>query len=180
MSLPDDVIDLDEDEAAELLPIPGIGRAVELTVQIKTAGMRIDQYLVLQFPDFSRSIIQKAIEADSVKINDAAIKRSTKVRQGDRIRIWLPERDCSVPTAENIPLQILYEDEYLAVVNKPYDMVVHPARGNWSGTLVNALAFHFHDLSSLNGEYRPGIVHRLDRDTSGAILVAKEEKTHRD
>jgi 23S rRNA pseudouridine1911/1915/1917 synthase len=178
MSHTDELVD--DQEVEELLPIPGIGRAVELTVQIKTAGMRIDQYLVLQFPDFSRSIIQKAIEADSVKINDAAIKRSTKVRQGDRIRIWLPERDCSVPTPENIPLQILYEDEYLAVVNKPYDMVVHPARGNWSGTLVNALAFHFQNLSTINGDYRPGIVHRLDRDTSGVILVAKEEQTHRD
>jgi 23S rRNA pseudouridine1911/1915/1917 synthase len=179
MSHPDDLLD-DEDVAEELLPIPGIGRAVELTVQIKTAGMRIDQYLVLQFPDFSRSIIQKAIDADSVKINDATVKRSTKVRQGDRIRIWLPERDHSVPTPENIPLQILYEDEYLAVVNKPHDMVVHPARGNWSGTLVNALAFHFEHLSKINGDYRPGIVHRLDRDTSGVILVAKEEQTHRD
>jgi 23S rRNA pseudouridine1911/1915/1917 synthase len=180
MSLPDDVIDLDEDEASELLPIPGIGRAVELTVQIKTAGMRLDQYLVLQFPDFSRSIIQKAIEADSVTINDTPIKRSTKVKQGDRVRIWLPTPDRSDPAPENIPLQILFEDEFLAVVNKPYDMVVHPARGNWSGTLVNALAFHFQHLSTLNGAYRPGIVHRLDRDTSGVILVAKEEQTHRD
>src|SRR5258708_9253102 len=156
MSLPDDVIDLDEDEASELLPIPGIGRAVELTVQIKTAGMRLDQYLVLQFPDFSRSIIQKAIEADSVTINDTPIKRSTKVKQGDRVRIWLPQPDRSDPAPENIPPQILYEDEFLAVVNKPYDMVVHPARGNWTGTLVNALAFHFQHLSTLNGAYRPG------------------------
>ena len=180
MSQPDDVIDDDEDDASELLPIPGIGRAVELTVQTKTAGMRLDQYLVLQFPDFSRSIIQKAIEADSVTINDQRIKRSTKVKQGDRVRIWLPEPNRPDPAPENIPLQILYEDKYLAVVNKPYDMVVHPARGNWTGTLVNALAFHFKDhLSTLNGEYRPGIVHRLDRDTSGVILVAKEEQTHR-
>jgi 23S rRNA pseudouridine1911/1915/1917 synthase len=176
----DDVLE-SEEEAAELLPIPGIGRAVELTVQIKTAGMRLDQYLVLQFPDFSRSIIQKAIEADSVTINEQPIKRSTRVKQGDRVRIWLPEPNRPEPTPENIPLQILYEDEFLAVVNKPYDMVVHPARGNWTGTLVNALAFHFKDhLSKINGDYRPGIVHRLDRDTSGVILVAKEEQTHRD
>jgi 23S rRNA pseudouridine1911/1915/1917 synthase len=180
MLQPDDVIDADEDDASELLPIPGIGRAVELTVQMKTAGMRLDQYLVLQFPDFSRSIIQRAIEADSVTINDQPIKRSTKVKQGDRVRIWLPEPNRPDPAPENIPLQVLYEDEFLAVVNKPYDMVVHPARGNWTGTLVNALAFHFKDhLSTLNGEYRPGIVHRLDRDTSGVILVAKEEQTHR-
>ena len=176
----DEPIDVDEDEAAELMPIPGIGRAVELTVQIKTAGMRIDQYLVLQFPDFSRSIIQKAIDADSVKINELPIKRSTKVRQGDCVRIWLPQPERTDPAPENIPLQILHEDEFLAVVNKPYNMVVHPARGNWSGTLVNALAFHFKELSTLNGAYRPGIVHRLDRDTSGVILVAKEEQTHRD
>src|ERR1043165_1278893 len=169
-----------DEEEEELLPIPGIGRAVELTVQTKTAGMRLDQYLVLQFPDFSRSVIQKAIEADSVKINDLPIKRSTRVKQGDRIRIWLPQPDRSDPAPENIPLEILHEDEYLAVVNKPYDMVVHPARGNWTGTLVNALAFHFQHLSKLNGDYRPGIVHRLDRDTSGVILVAKEEQTHRD
>src|ERR1022692_3962391 len=151
-----------------------------MTVQIKTAGMMIDQYLVLQFPDFSRSIIQKAIEADSVKINDHPVKRSTKVKQGDRVCIWLPEPERPDAAPENIPLQILHEDEYLAVVNKPYNMVVHPARGNWTGTLVNALAFHFKDLSMLNGAYRPGIVHRLDRDTSGVILVAKEEQTHRD
>src|ERR1022692_3849841 len=151
-----------------------------MTVQIKTAGMRIDQYLVTQFPDFSRSIIQKAIDAGSVTINDLPTKRSFKVRQDDRVRIWLPEPDRSEPTPENIPLDILYEDEYLAVVNKPYNMVVHPARGNWSGTLVNALAFRFQHLSKLNGAYRPGIVHRLDRDTSGVILIAKEEQTHRD
>ena len=180
MSQIDDALDADEDEAVELLPIPGIGRAVEVTVQIKTAGMRLDQYLVMQFPDFSRSVIQKAIAADSVKINDNVIKSSTKVKQGDRVRIWLPEPERPDPAPENIPLQILHEDEYLAVVNKPYDMVVHPARGNWSGTLVNALAYHFQHLSTLNGEYRPGIVHRLDRDTSGVILVAKEEQTHRD
>ena len=85
------------------------------------------------------------------------------------------------PAPEDIPLDILYEDEFLAIVNKPFDMVVHPAKGHWSGTLVNALQFHFgSDLSKSSGDYRPGIVHRLDRDTSGVILVAKEEATHRD
>lgn len=178
MSQPDEFFD--DDELDEIPPIPGVGRAVELTVQMKTVGMRLDHYLVLQFADFSRSIIQKAIEADSVTLNEQPTKRSAKVKQGDRVRIWLPTPARTDPVPEDIPLEILYEDEYLAVVNKPYDMVVHPARGNWSGTLVNALAFHFHHLSTLNGAYRPGIVHRLDRDTSGAILVAKEEKTHRD
>ncbi len=179
MSQLDDNLD-DEEDLDELPSIPGVGRAVELTVQMKTAGMRLDHYLVLQFADFSRSIIQKAIEADSVTINEQPTKRSAKVKQGDRVRIWLPTPARSDPVPEDIPLDVLYEDEYLAVVNKPYDMVVHPARGNWTGTLVNALAFRFQHLSTLNGEYRPGIVHRLDRDTSGAILVAKEERTHRD
>ncbi len=178
MSQLDDLID--DEELDEIPAIPGVGRAVELTVQMKTAGMRLDHYLVLQFADFSRSIIQKAIEADSVTLNEQPTKRSAKVKQGDRVRIWLPTPARADPVPEDIPLHVLYEDEYLAVVNKPYDMVVHPARGNWSGTLVNALAFRFQHLSTLNGEYRPGIVHRLDRDTSGAILVAKEERTHRD
>jgi len=171
---------LDDDVADDLEPIPGIGRAVELTVQLKTSGMRLDQYLVMQFPDFSRSVIQKAIEADTVSIDDHPVKRSTKVKQGDRVRVWLPVPDRPEPIPEDIPLDVLFEDDYLAVVNKPFNMVVHPARGNWGGTLVNALAFRFKHLSKLNGDYRPGIVHRLDRDTSGAILVAKEEKAHRD
>ncbi len=158
----------------------GVGRAVELVVQAKTAGLRLDQYLAGQFPDFSRSLIQKAIEAKSVTVNLAPSKASFKVRVGDRIRIWLPEPSHGLPVPENIPLEILYEDEFLAIVNKPFDMVVHPAKGHWSGTLVNALQFHFNDLSNYNGDYRPGIVHRLDRDTSGVILIAKEERTHRD
>jgi 23S rRNA pseudouridine1911/1915/1917 synthase len=177
-------IDDDFDEEVIALPavaVPGLGRGVELTVQAKTAGQRLDQYLAGQFPDFSRSLIQKAIEAKSVTVNDAATKASFKVRVADRIRIWLPEATHGPPAPENIPLDILYEDEFLAIVNKPFNMVVHPAKGNWSGTLVNALGYHFGgDLSKYNGDYRPGIVHRLDRDTSGVILVAKEEWTHRD
>src|SRR5260370_39955203 len=110
MAQPDDVIDADVDDASELLPIPGIGRAVELTVQTKTAGMRLDQYLVMQFPDFSRSVLQKAIEADSVTINALPIKQSTKVKRGDCIRIWLPVPERTDPIPENIPLEILYED----------------------------------------------------------------------
>ena len=162
--------DIDDDLDEEILPLPGVGRAVELTVQAKTAGMRLDLYLAAQFADFSRSLIQKAIEANSVTVQGAPTKASFKVRVGDQIRIWLPESSHGPPAAENIPLDILYEDEFLAIINKPFNMVVHPAKGNWSGTLVNALQYHFgSDLSKYNGAYRPGIVHRLDRDTSGAI-----------
>jgi 23S rRNA pseudouridine1911/1915/1917 synthase len=175
------VADRDDELDDDILPLPGVGRAVELTVQAKTAGQRLDQYLAAQFPDFSRSLIQKAIAAGSVTVNDAAAKASFKVHLGDRVRIHLPESSHGPPVPENIPLDILYEDEFLAIVNKPFNMVVHPAKGNWSGTLVNALQFHFgSDLSQYGGDYRPGIVHRLDRDTSGVILVAKEEATHRD
>src|SRR5262249_13572626 len=132
------------------------------------------------FPDYSRTLIRKAIDAGSVLVNGASAKASYKVRNGDQIRIWLPESTHPAPMAEDIPLQSLYEDEFLAIINKPYDMVVHPARGHWSGTLVNALRHHFGQLSDLNGDYRAGIVHRLDRDTSGVILVVKDEMTHRD
>ncbi len=166
--------------AAEGPLVPGIGRAVDLVVQNKTAGTRLDQYLAGHFPDFSRSLLQKAIEAQCVLLNDAPVKASFKIRVGDRVKIWLPEPPRPDAAPENIPLEILYEDEHLAIVNKPFNMVVHPAKGNWSGTLVNALAFHFSELSKAGGEYRPGIVHRLDRDTSGAILIAKDEATHRD
>jgi len=160
--------------------VVGIGKTYEFVVAPKTAGMRLDLYLAGQFPDYSRSLMQRAIDGGTVSVNDANPKASYKIRVGDAIRMWLPEPVHGLPQPENIPLDILYEDEYLAVINKPFDMVVHPAKGNWGGTLANALAFHFSQLSRLNGEYRPGIVHRLDRDTSGAILVAKEERTHAD
>ncbi len=171
--------DPDEDEEESHLA-PGVGRAVDVQVQAKTFGLRLDQYLVVQFPDFSRSIIQKAIESGSVTVNGVSKRASYRTRLGDQVTIQLPEPERPEPAPENIPLEILYEDEYLAIVNKPFDMVVHPAKGHWSGTLVNALAFHFSALSKAGGDYRPGIVHRLDRDTSGAILVAKEEQTHRE
>src|SRR5690348_10986265 len=100
MSQPDLVPD-DDDEIDEMMPIPGIGRAVDLTVQLKTSGMRLDQYLVMQFPDFSRSVLQRAIESDTVSINDKPTKRSAKVKQGDRVRVWLPVPDRPEPTPED-------------------------------------------------------------------------------
>jgi 23S rRNA pseudouridine1911/1915/1917 synthase len=152
----------------------------DFEVHHKMAGTRLDLFLATMCPDFSRSLIQKAISAGQVSVNDAPTKSSFKVRLGDKVKVALAEPVHDTFFPEDIPLDILYEDEYLAVINKPYDMVVHPAKGHWSGTLVNALQFHFSALSNLNGDYRPGIVHRLDRDTSGVILVAKEESAHRD
>jgi 23S rRNA pseudouridine1911/1915/1917 synthase len=178
MSEPDEL--LWEDEVEEELPAPpGAGRVVELQVQHKTTGLRLDQYVVLSFPDYSRSVVQKAIEAGKITVNGAPAKASYRVRLHDQVQVVVPAPTHPLPVPEDIPLDILYEDGHLALVNKPYAMVVHPAKGHWSGTLVNALAFHFgHQLSNLNGDYRPGIVHRLDRDTSGVILIAKEEKAH--
>jgi len=155
-------------------------KTVELTARHKVEGMRLDQYLVGLFPDYSRSVVRRVIDAGGVLVNDRPGKASYRVRYDDRVKITLPAPMHDLPVPEDIPLSILYEDEYLAVINKPHDMVVHPAKGHWSGTLANALQYHFSQLSHLNGEYRPGIVHRLDRDTSGVILVAKDEATHRD
>jgi 23S rRNA pseudouridine1911/1915/1917 synthase len=166
---------------ASLSPVPApTTQPIDLTVKRKVEGLRLDRYLVSMFPDFSRSLIRKAIDAGGVTVNSMPGKASYKVRYNDQIRVWPPEPTHDLPIPENIPLNILYEDEFLAVINKPADMVVHPAKGHWSGTLVNALQYHFAHLSRVGGDYRPGIVHRLDRDTSGVILVAKEEATHRD
>lgn len=155
-------------------------RLIEHRARLKVDGTRLDQYLANMFGEFSRSSVQRVIEAGGVSVNGKPAKASYKVRHGDDILIRPPEPTRPGPVAEDIPLDILYQDEHLAVINKPANMVVHPAKGNWSGTLVNALRHHFPQLSGLNGDYRAGIVHRLDRDTSGVILVAKEEQTHRD
>jgi 23S rRNA pseudouridine1911/1915/1917 synthase len=161
--------------AVRLGPAP-----IELTARCKIEGTRLDQYLVSLFPDYSRSVVQKVIAGGGVTINGAVAKASHKIRHGDAITIRLPEPSHPAPVAEDIPLETLFEDELLAIINKPADMVVHPAKGHWSGTLVNALRHRFANLSELNGDYRAGIVHRLDRDTSGVILVAKDEFAHRD
>jgi 23S rRNA pseudouridine1911/1915/1917 synthase len=161
------------------LTTPAADRIVELTAKCHDAP-RLDQHLVSLFSDFSRSVVQRVIDAGGVQVNGKPAKASYRVRHGDQIRIEKPEPTHPTPVAEDIPLEILYEDEFLAAINKPADMVVHPAKGHWSGTLVNALRFHFDQLSGVNGDYRAGIVHRLDRDTSGVILVAKEEQTHRE
>lgn len=152
---------------------------LEFTAKHKGDAIRLDQFLAGLFNDYSRSVIRRVIDAGGVVVNGSAAKASYKVRHGDQIRITLPAPTHDLPVPEDIPLTVLYEDESLAVINKPPDMVVHPAKGHWSGTLVNALQFRFSELSHVNGDYRPGIVHRLDRDTSGVILVAKEEHAHR-
>jgi len=152
----------------------------EFVVKARMVGKRIDSYLSSRYPDYSRSVIQKVIDADAVLINGLPVKASYKVREGDAIRVWLPELADDAPVPEDIPLEVLFEDAAFTVVNKPPGLVTHPAKGNWSGTLVNALQFHFDSLSSVGGANRPGIVHRLDRDTSGLLIVAKDDKAHKD
>ncbi|MFM7318176.1 MAG: RluA family pseudouridine synthase [bacterium] len=140
---------------------------------------RLDAYLASRYPDFSRSMIQKIISAGGVLVNGRPGKSSYKVRQGDEFHVSMPELPEHPIVPEDIPLDILYEDQWLTVVNKPAGMVVHPAKGNWRGTLVNALQFRYETLSSVGGEQRPGIIHRLDRDTTGLVLVARDDETHR-
>jgi 23S rRNA pseudouridine1911/1915/1917 synthase len=170
------------DEADFVIGEPGNepGGAIQVDLKVKRPmdGKRLDQYLVDRFPAYSRSIIQKIIEADAVTVNAHDVKPSYQVKRGDHIRIWLPELNDEPPEPEPIPLDIIYEDEFFIVVNKPPGMVVHPAKGHWRGTLVNALQYHFDQLSKIAGPHRPGIVHRLDRDTSGLIVVAKDDLAH--
>ena len=152
---------------------------LQLVIKHKYSSKRIDKYLVSRLQDYSRSSIQRLIKEEAVKVNNNAVKSNYEIKLNDAISIQLPEKSDDHITPEDIPLDIVYEDEYLMVLNKSSDMVVHPACGHASGTLVNALAFHCNSLSALNGPLRPGIVHRLDRDTSGAILVVKDEKVHK-
>jgi 23S rRNA pseudouridine1911/1915/1917 synthase len=158
----------------ELSSIPS-----EFTVKPRMAGKRIDAYLSSRYQDYSRSVMQKVIDARAVHVNGQPVKASYKVREGDQIRVWLPELSDDAPVAEDVPLEIIHEDAAFTVVNKPAGMVTHPAKGHWTGTLVNALQFHFDTLSTVGGENRPGIVHRLDRDTTGLLIVAKDDRAHR-
>ncbi|HHV94925.1 MAG TPA: RluA family pseudouridine synthase [Clostridiaceae bacterium] len=152
----------------------------DLKLVSNTDGVRIDSWLAKELEGYSRSYLQKLIEQDLVYVNGKKIKANYKVKKGDEISITIPEPETLDIEPENIPLDILYEDEHILVVNKPKGMVVHPAAGNYSGTLVNAIMNYCGDnLSDINGIIRPGIVHRLDKDTSGALIVAKTNEAHK-
>lgn len=154
---------------------------VNLTVDGENSDLRLDKYLVSQLEDFTRSAVSKLIEGGQVKVNEKTASKNYKCKAGDRVEIEIPDPVELDVTAENIPLDIVYEDSDLLVVNKPKGMVVHPAAGNYSGTLVNALLYHCKDsLSGINGVIRPGIVHRIDKDTSGLLIVAKNDTAHLD
>lgn len=149
------------------------------SVEADLVGERIDKAVTEKCNLNSRSAAQKLIESDAVRVNGIIVSKNYKVRLADKITVQVPEARELEIKAENIPLDIRYEDSDLLVVNKPKDMVVHPAAGNYDGTLVNALLYHCKDsLSGINGVIRPGIVHRIDKDTSGLLIVAKNDFAH--
>ncbi len=141
-------------------------------------GQRLDAFLAGQLAGISRASIQRAIAAGHCRVNGKNLKPSYRLEAGDEVVVDQVEVAREGPEPEDIPLDLLYEDEHLVAVNKPAGMIVHPAKGHWAGTLAAALAYHFQTLSQIGGPTRPGIVHRLDRDTSGVIVVARTDQAH--
>jgi 23S rRNA pseudouridine1911/1915/1917 synthase len=153
-------------------------RAISLTVPDDSHGVRLDRFLTSVLPDQSRSHIQRLIKEGAVRVGDSDAKPNQPVKTGQIVTVEIPEPIHPTPKPEALPLPILYQDRDVIVIDKPAGMVVHPAAGHASGTLVNALLHHVDDLSGIGGEKRPGIVHRLDRGTSGLMVVAKHDAAH--
>ena len=150
----------------------------QITVEPEHDGLRLDNFLTALLPELSRSQIQRLIKDGSVSGPGKAIRASMAVHPGQQFQVDIPDPAAAAPAPEALPLRILHEDGDLVVLDKPAGMVVHPAAGHESGTLVNALLHHITDLSGIGGELRPGIVHRLDRGTSGVMVVAKNDRAH--
>ena len=152
----------------------------KLTIVVENSdNQRIDKYIAENAENISRSYAQTLLDSENITVNAKIVSKNYKLKDGDTIEIDLPEAEILDLVGENIPLDIIYEDTDVAVINKPQGMVVHPAAGNLSGTLVNALIYHFGDnLSAINGVIRPGIVHRIDKDTAGLLVVAKNNEAH--
>ena len=154
---------------------------LEFNVTAADNNTRIDRYLAEACPDFSRSYLQKLLKEGAVSVNSRNVKANYKVQTDDHILLNIPDLQVPDILPEDIPLDILYEDQWLMVINKPKDMVVHPSAGHTQGTLVNAVMAHCGEhLSGINGVMRPGIVHRIDKDTTGALLICKDDTVHRD
>ena len=152
---------------------------VALTASAEDAGSRIDKYISDNIAELTRSAVQGLIEKGLVLVNGKEVSKNCKLKAGDEVTAEIPEPEPMDAVPEDIPLDIVYEDDDLLVVNKPKGMVVHPAHGNYTGTLVNALLHHCGDsLSGINGVIRPGIVHRIDKNTSGLLIVAKNDRAH--
>ncbi len=151
----------------------------KIKLQVETTGDRLDRWLSNHLPDLSRSMVQKLLESGNVTLNDqVCTSKKTKLVTGDRLQVVIPPPQKLDLTPEATPLDILFEDEHLIIVNKPAGMVVHPAPGHSTGTLVHALLYHCDRLAGIGGVERPGIVHRLDKDTTGAIVAAKSDLAH--
>ena len=161
-----------------VLPSGSAAEPLKLTVESRAHGWRIDHYLSRLFPNYSRALFQRAIEQQGVLINGLPVKMSRRLRVNDLISVRLPEAPDEALPAEDLPLSVLFEDEYLIVLDKAAGMITHPGKAHYRGTLAGALQFHFDQLSTVAGRFRPGIVHRLDRDTSGVIIVAKNNQVH--
>ncbi|PID25511.1 RluA family pseudouridine synthase [Sporosarcina sp. P7] len=151
---------------------------IEYEITEELTGNRIDKALATLQPDWSRTQIQQWVKEEHVKVNGSAVKPNYKVKTADKLTVEQPEIEEYDVEAENLQLEIVYEDQDVLVVNKPVGMVVHPSAGHVSGTLVNGLMYQVTDLSGINGIMRPGIVHRIDKDTSGLLMVAKNDKAH--
>lgn len=149
-----------------------------LRLLVQQSDLRVDRYIAQEAPDLSRSLVQKLLDEGRITVAGEVPKASYKVQAGDEIIVRVPPPEPTEVLAEAIPLTIIYEDSDIVVVDKPAGMVVHPARGHPNGTLVNALLAHCPDLAGIGGELRPGIVHRLDKDTSGLLIVAKNDAAH--
>ena len=150
----------------------------QLEVIINEEKGRVDKVLAQRLADYTRSQIQQWLKEDAVTLDGEAIRANYKVKSGDHFVIQIPEPETLTLEPENIPLTIVYQDSDLAVINKPQGMVVHPSAGHPNHTLVNALLYHLDDLSTINDVVRPGIVHRIDKDTSGLLMVAKNDHAH--
>lgn len=153
-------------------------KRIELVYPFDWPAERLDVFIVRQEPDLTRSAVQRLVEAGRVTVDGAPAKPSLKLKGGERIVVEIPPPLPATPLAEQIPLEILYEDHDLIVVSKPAGMSVHPGAGRQEGTLVNALLGHCSDLSGIGGEVRPGIVHRIDKDTTGVLVAAKNDRSH--
>jgi 23S rRNA pseudouridine1911/1915/1917 synthase len=148
-------------------------------VEEELEGERLDAFLADMMAELSRTAIKELITSGQVWVDGQIRKPSYRLKEGEEVLINLPEARPVSIEPQNLPLEIIYQDQDIAVVNKPKGMVVHPAHGNWDQTMVNALLYHIKDLSGINGQLRPGIVHRLDKDTSGVMVVAKHDQAHR-
>ncbi|NLY52720.1 MAG: RluA family pseudouridine synthase [Firmicutes bacterium] len=154
-------------------------RVLQLVVEEKEGGSRLDRYLTEKVEGRSRSYLRKLIDQGLVLVNGRQVKAGYSITAGDKVRVEIPPPQPIEVVPESIPLDILYEDQDIIVINKPPGMVVHPAAGNYQGTLVNALLAHCRDLSGIGGKLRPGIVHRLDKDTSGVLVAVKNDHAHK-